>query len=84
VTSLLGVATLAWQLETPEHSARLLGTIEAAEQAGIVVLTPVAAADLRSLIEDVRAQLGEQEYAEQHQAGSRMSLEQAIPGALSF
>jgi predicted ATPase/Tfp pilus assembly protein PilF/DNA-binding XRE family transcriptional regulator len=84
VTSLLGVAILAWQLETPEHSARLLGTIQAAEQAGIVVLTRAAAADLQSLIEDVRAQLGEQEYARQHEAGSHMSLDQATSGALSF
>jgi predicted ATPase/Tfp pilus assembly protein PilF/DNA-binding XRE family transcriptional regulator len=84
VTSLLGIATLAWQLEAPEHSARLLGTIQAAEQAGIVVLTPAAAADLQSLIEDVRAQLGEHEYAEQHQAGSHTSLDRAIAGALSF
>jgi predicted ATPase/transcriptional regulator with XRE-family HTH domain len=81
VTSLLGLATLALQLETPEQSARLLGAIQAAEQAGVVVLTPAAAADLRSLLEDVRAQLGEQEYTAQHQAGGQMSLEQAIAGA---
>jgi predicted ATPase/DNA-binding XRE family transcriptional regulator len=84
VTSLLGIALLASRLESPEHSARLLGTIQAAEQAGDVVLTPAAAADLQSLIEGVRAQLGEQEYTTQHQAGSHMSLEQAIAGVLSF
>jgi predicted ATPase/DNA-binding XRE family transcriptional regulator len=84
VTSLLGIAALASQLEAPEHSARLLGTIQAAVQAGIVVLTPAASADLQSLAERVRAQLGEQEYSQQHQAGSHMSLDQAIAGALRF
>jgi predicted ATPase/transcriptional regulator with XRE-family HTH domain/Tfp pilus assembly protein PilF len=84
VTSLLGIAALAAQLESPEHSARLLGTIQAAEQAGLVVLTPAAGADLHSLIEGVRAQLGEQEYYQQHQAGSQISLDHAIAGALSF
>ncbi len=84
VTSLLGIAMLAWQLESPEQSARLLGTIQAAEQAGIVVLTPAAAADLCSLADDVRAQLGEQEYIEQHQVGSLLSPDQAIAGALHF
>jgi predicted ATPase len=84
VTSLLGIATLASRLEAPEHSTRLLGTIQAAEQAGIVVLTRAAAADLQSLIEDVRAQLGEHEYTEQHQVGSHISLDQAIAGALRF
>jgi predicted ATPase/transcriptional regulator with XRE-family HTH domain/Tfp pilus assembly protein PilF len=84
VISLLGIATLASRLEAPEHSARLLGTIEAAEQAGIVVLTPAAAADLRSLIVEIRALLGEHDYARQHAAGGCMSLDQAIAGALSF
>jgi tetratricopeptide (TPR) repeat protein len=84
VTSLLGIATLALQLEIPEHSARLLGTIQAAEQTGIVVLTPAAAADLQSLIKSVRAQLGAHEYTKQHQAGSQMLVDQAIAGALSF
>jgi tetratricopeptide (TPR) repeat protein len=84
VTSLLGIAALALQLETPEHCARLLGAILAAEQAGEVVLTPAAAADLQSLIDIVRAQLGEAAYAQEHVTGGRMSLEQAIASALSF
>jgi predicted ATPase/Tfp pilus assembly protein PilF/DNA-binding XRE family transcriptional regulator len=84
VTSLLGIAALASQLEAPDHGARLLGTIQAAEQAGLVVLTPAAAVDLRSQIDGARAQLGEQEYGRQHQAGSQIALDHAIAGALNF
>lgn len=84
VTSLLGIARLALQLEAPEHSARLLGAVQSAEQAGMVVLTPMATVELQSLIANTQAQLGEQEYSEQHGHGSSQSLEEAIRSALLF
>lgn len=82
MTSLYGIALLAIQLEAPEQSAQLLGALQAAEQTGIVVLTPALAANLRKLQERAQSQLGESGYAAQHERGRQLSFNQAIARAL--
>jgi hypothetical protein len=82
VLCLAGLGGVAAAKGEPEHAAGLLGAAEALGDSIGGLLHPVNEREFQHWVSDVRAELGEEKFAELRAEGLKMDFQQAVGYAL--